>query len=169
MNAIRTCHYPADPYLYELANKYGFYIVDEANVESHGLGSALQAYCDLQNHIATRPEWTAIHHDRMKRMFQRDKNHPSVIIWSMGNECGDGLNFFTGYDMLKSLDDTRLVQFEQAGTRNHTDIYCPMYMRPDVMKNYALSPNSYRPLIQCEYAHAMGNSVGNFQDYWDLF
>ena len=168
MNAIRTCHYPADPYLYELANKYGFYIVDEANVESHGLGSALQAYCDLQNHIATRPEWTAIHHDRMKRMFQRDKNHPSVIIWSMGNECGDGLNFFTGYDMLKSLDDTRLVQFEQAGTRNHTDIYCPMYMRPDVMKNYALSPNSYRPLIQCEYAHAMGNSVGNFQDYWDL-
>ena len=168
INSIRTCHYPADPYMYELANKYGFYVVDEANVESHGLGAALQAYCNLENHIATRPEWTAIHLDRQERMFQRDKNHPSVIIWSLGNECGDGMNFEKGYEMLRKLDPTRLVQFEQAGTRAHTDVYCPMYMRMELMRNYALSSNSYRPLIQCEYAHAMGNSMGNFQEYWDL-
>ncbi len=168
VNSIRTCHYPADPYMYELANKYGFYVVDEANVESHGLGAALQSYCNLDNHIATSSEWTAIHLDRQKRMFQRDKNHPSVIIWSLGNECGDGINFEKGYKMLRELDPTRLVQFEQAGTRPHTDIYCPMYMRMDLMRNYAVSPSSDRPLIQCEYAHAMGNSMGNFQDYWDL-
>ncbi len=168
VNSIRTCHYPADPYMYELANKYGFYVVDEANVESHGLGAALQAYCNMENHIATSSEWTAIHLDRQKRMFQRDKNHPSVIIWSLGNECGDGMNFEKGYQMLKDLDPTRLVQFEQAGTRPHTDVYCPMYMRMDLMRNYAVSSSSDRPLIQCEYAHAMGNSMGNFQDYWDL-
>ncbi|MCS3282890.1 hypothetical protein NXV73_10400 [Bacteroides salyersiae] len=106
--------------------------------------------------------------DRMNRMFQRDKNHPSVIIWSMGNECGDGVNFVKGYKMLKALDKSRLVQFEQAGTLPHTDIYCPMYMKGEMMKNYALSPDARIPLIQCEYAHAMGNSLGNFRDYWDL-
>ena len=128
INAIRTCHYPCDPYFYELCDKYGIYVVDEANIESHGLGAALQNVIDPQKHIACDPEWTDIHLDRMNRMFQRDKNHPSVIIWSMGNECGDGVNFVKGYKMLKALDKSRLVQFEQAGTLPHTDIYCPMYM-----------------------------------------
>lgn len=168
INAIRTCHYPCDPYFYELCDKYGIYVVDEANIESHGLGAALQNVIDPQKHVACDPEWTDIHLDRMNRMFQRDKNHPSVLIWSMGNECGDGLNFIEGYKMLKSLDKSRLVQFEQAGTLPHTDIYCPMYMKGEIMKNYALSPDARMPLIQCEYAHAMGNSLGNFQDYWDL-
>ncbi len=168
INAIRTCHYPCDPYFYELCDKYGIYVVDEANIESHGLGAALQNVIDPQKHIACDPEWTDIHLDRMNRMFQRDKNHPSVIIWSMGNECGDGLNFIEGYKMLKALDKSRLVQFEQAGTLPHTDIYCPMYMKGEIMKNYALSPDARMPLIQCEYAHSMGNSLGNFQDYWDL-
>lgn len=168
INAIRTCHYPCDPYFYELCDKYGIYVVDEANIESHGLGAALQNIIDPQKHIACDPEWTDIHLDRMNRMFQRDKNHPSVIIWSMGNECGDGVNFVKGYKMLKALDKSRLVQFEQAGTLPHTDIYCPMYMKGEMMKNYALSPDARIPLIQCEYAHAMGNSLGNFQDYWDL-
>ena len=168
INAIRTCHYPCDPYFYELCDKYGIYVVDEANIESHGLGAALQNVIDPQKHIACDPEWTDIHLDRMNRMFQRDKNHPSVIIWSMGNECGDGVNFVKGYKMLKALDKSRLVQFEQAGTLPHTDIYCPMYMKGEMMKNYALSPDARIPLIQCEYAHAMGNSLGNFQDYWDL-
>lgn len=168
INAIRTCHYPCDPYFYELCDEYGIYVVDEANIESHGLGAALQNVIDSQKHIACDPEWTDIHLDRMNRMFQRDKNHPSVIIWSMGNECGDGLNFIEGYKMLKTIDKSRLVQFEQAGTLPHTDIYCPMYMKGEMMKNYALSPDARMPLIQCEYAHSMGNSLGNFQDYWDL-
>ncbi|WP_223855000.1 glycoside hydrolase family 2 TIM barrel-domain containing protein [Bacteroides sp. GM023] len=169
INAIRTCHYPADPYLYELCDRYGLYICDEANIESHGLGAALQAPYDLKKHIADDPSWEKIHHDRIFRMFKRDKNHPSVIIWSLGNECGDGIIFQNGYHKLKGTDSTRLVQFEQAGTQAHTDIYCPMYMRMDKIRNYALSTDVYRPLILCEYAHAMGNSLGNFQDYWDLF
>lgn len=169
VNAIRTCHYPADPYLYELCDRYGLYICDEANIESHGLGAALQAPYDFDKHIADDPSWEKIHHDRIFRMFERDKNHPSVIIWSLGNECGDGSIFRNGYHRLKETDPTRLVQFEQAGTQAHTDIYCPMYMRMDKIRNYALSNDVYRPLILCEYAHAMGNSLGNFQDYWDLF
>lgn len=168
INAVRTAHYPADPYFYELCNQYGVYIIDEANIESHGLGAALQNVIDSSRHIANDTGWEAIHLDRMKRMFQRDKNHPSVILWSMGNECGDGRNFVAGYNMLHKLDPTRFVQFEQAGNLPHTDIYCPMYMKIDLMKNYALSANVTKPLILCEYAHSMGNSLGNFQDYWDL-
>ena len=168
MNAIRTAHYPSDPYFYELCNEHGVYLVDEANIESHGLGAALQNVIDPDRHIAHDPEWEAIHLDRMKRMFQRDKNHPSVIIWSMGNECGDGPNFVAGYKMLRELDPTRFVQSEQAGALPHTDIYCPMYMKIEIMKNYALAKNVTKPLILCEYAHSMGNSIGNLQDYWDL-
>ena len=97
VNAIRTCHYPADPYLYELCDRYGLYICDEANIESHGLGAALQAPYDFDKHIADDPSWEKIHHDRIFRMFERDKNHPSVIIWSLGNECGDGSIFRNGY------------------------------------------------------------------------
>ncbi len=168
LNAIRTAHYPNDPYFYELCDQYGVYIVDEANIESHGLGAALQNVIDCSHHVACDPNWKAMHLDRMKRMFQRDKNHPSVILWSMGNECGDGANFVAGYGMLRELDPTRFVQFEQAGALPHTDIYCPMYMKAENMKNYALAGNTSKPLILCEYAHAMGNSLGNFQDYWDL-
>lgn len=168
INAIRTSHYPADPYFYELCDKYGVYVVDEANIESHGLGAALQNIIDSTRHVACDPDWEAIHLDRMERMFQRDKNHPSVIIWSMGNECGDGRNFIKGYQMLHKLDSTRPVQFEQAGNLPHTDILCPMYIKMENMKNYALARNTTKPYILCEYAHSMGNSLGNFQDYWDL-
>lgn len=168
INAIRTAHYPNDPYFYELCDKYGIYVIDEANIESHGLGAALQNDIDTTKHVANSPQWTAMHLDRIQRMFERDKNHPSIIGWSMGNECGDGSNFEKGYALLKKLDPSRFVQFEQAGTKPHTDIYCPMYMSMETMRNYALSNDAYRPLIQCEYAHSMGNSLGNFQDYWDL-
>ncbi len=169
INAVRTSHYPADPYFYELCDRYGLYVCDEANIESHGLGAALQAPYDPQQHIADDPSWRNLHHDRIERMVERDKNHPSVIIWSMGNECGDGRIFKEEYAYLKRRDASRPVQFEQAGTQAHTDIFCPMYMRMDKIRNYALSADAYRPLILCEYAHAMGNSLGNFQDYWDLF
>ena len=168
LNAIRTSHYPADPYFYELCDKYGVYVVDEANIESHGLGAALQNAIDYSKHVSDDLGWEAMYLNRMERMFLRDKNHPSVIIWSMGNECGDGRNFVKGYEMLHRLDPTRFVQSEQAGARQHTDIYCPMYMKMENMKNYALSNSSTKPLILCEYMHGMGNSLGNFQDYWDL-
>ncbi len=165
INTVRTCHYPSDPYWYVLCDKYGLYVINEANIESHGLGAALQRPYDY--HIANDPAWEAAHLDRIERMYGRDKNHPSVIIWSMGNEAGDGVNFVKAYEWLKS-QDTRPVQFEQADNKKHTDIVCPMYWSPDEIENYALQNDIYRPLIQCEYAHAMGNSVGNLQDYWDV-
>lgn len=167
INAVRTSHYPNDPYWYELCDKYGLYVVDEANIESHGLGAAQQNPYDPENHIADKPLWEKAHLDRVERMYERDKNHPSIITWSLGNEAGDGSNFVKAYEWLKARD-TRPVQFEQAQLRPHTDIYAPMYMSMQNMKNYALGAGNTRPLIQCEYAHAMGNSVGNFQDYWDL-
>lgn len=165
INTVRTCHYPTDPYWYELCDKYGLYVINEANIESHGLGAALQAPYDY--HIADDPTWELPHLDRIKRMYERDKNHPSVIVWSLGNEAGDGVNFETCYDWLKSVD-SRPVQFEQAGNKRHTDVVTPMYATMEEMEFYATQPTIYRPLIQCEYAHAMGNSVGNLQDYWDL-
>jgi len=165
INTVRTCHYPTDPYWYELCDKYGLYVINEANIESHGLGAALQAPYDY--HIADDPAWEKPHLERIQRMYARDKNHASVIIWSLGNEAGDGVNFVTCYDWLKSVD-SRPVQFEQAGNKRHTDVVTPMYATMEEMEFYARQPNIYRPLIQCEYAHAMGNSVGNLQDYWDL-
>ncbi|WKN43566.1 glycoside hydrolase family 2 TIM barrel-domain containing protein [Tunicatimonas pelagia] len=167
INSVRTSHYPNDPYWYKLCDRYGLYVVDEANIESHGLGAAYQRPYDPKKHIADDPTWERAHLDRVERMYERDKNHPSIITWSLGNEAGDGSNFVKGYEWLKSKD-SRPVQFEQARLHPHTDIYAPMYMSMDVMKQYALDNRAYRPLIQCEYAHAMGNSVGNLQDYWDL-
>ncbi|MEM8969763.1 MAG: glycoside hydrolase family 2 TIM barrel-domain containing protein, partial [Bacteroidota bacterium] len=167
INSVRTSHYPNDPYWYKLCDRYGLYVVDEANIESHNLGAAQQAPYDPNNHIADDPTWEKAHLDRIARMYERDKNHPSVIIWSLGNEAGDGSNFVKGYEWLKSKD-SRPVQFEQAQLRPHTDVYAPMYMSIEKMKNYALDVRADRPLIQCEYAHAMGNSVGNLQDYWNL-
>jgi beta-galactosidase len=159
INAVRTCHYPDDPRWYELCDVYGLYVVDEANIESHGLGYGPKS-------LAKDPAWGPAHLDRVVRMVERDKNHASVIIWSLGNEAGDGVNFENAYAWLKKRDPSRPVQYERAELRGHTDIYCPMYESIEAMVKYA-SEKQARPLIQCEYAHSMGNSTGNLQDYWD--
>lgn len=160
LNAVRTSHYPQPELWYELCNKYGLYVIDEANVESHGMG-----YGDES--LAKDPLWKEAHLFRTRNMFERDKNQPSIITWSLGNEAGNGVNFMATYDYLKSVDQSRPVQYEQAHGGENTDIMCPMYMRIEGMVRYAES-NPAKPLIQCEYAHAMGNSVGNLQDYWDV-
>ena len=167
INAVRTSHYPQQEYWYEMCDKYGLYLVDEADIESHGTGY------DKDVTLADKPEWAAAHLDRMQRMVERDKNHPSVIIWSMGNEAGDGHNFLNGYKWIKGRDITRPVQYERAEqstntTERHTDIWCPMYVPIEYLEAYAKDAKQDRPLIMCEYAHAMGNSTGNFQDYWDV-
>ena len=160
INAVRTCHYPDDPRWYELCDLYGIYLIDEANIESHGMGYKPDVT------LANRPEWKDAHLDRIIRMVERDKNHPSVIIWSMGNEAGDGTNFELASEWTHRRDPSRPVHYERAELRPHTDIYCPMYPSVDEIVAYA-SEKQERPLIMCEYAHAMGNSVGNLQDYWD--
>lgn len=160
LNAVRTSHYPEPELWYELCNKYGLYLVDEANVESHGMGYGKES-------LAKDSTWMDAHLFRTRNMWERDKNQPSVIIWSLGNEAGNGVNFYATYDYLKSVDKTRPVQYERAGLEYNTDIFCPMYARMGRMEEYAKT-NPERPLIQCEYAHAMGNSVGNLQDYWTL-
>lgn len=171
INAIRCSHYPKDPHFYELADEYGFYVVDEANIETHGMGTTNQGLDKNEKkksvHPAYLPEWKEAHLARTRRMYERDKNHPSVIIWSLGNEAGNGDNFYATYDYLKSVDSTRPVQYEGATGYKNTDIQAPMYARMDKMKKY-IEDGGTRPFIQCEYAHAMGNSVGNLQDYWDL-
>jgi beta-galactosidase len=161
INAVRTSHYPNVPRWYELCDLHGIYVVDEANIESQGVGY------DPETTLANRPEWRAAHLDRTMRMVERDKNHPSIITWSLGNEAGDGVNFEATYRWLKERDATRPVQYEMADLRPHTDIFAPMYARIHVLKAYAAAKRG-RPLILCEYAHAMGNSVGNLQDYWDV-
>ena len=163
LNAVRTSHYPQPERWYELCNRYGLYVVDEANIESHGMGYGRAS-------LAKDSSWMAAHLFRTQNMFERDKNQPSVIIWSLGNEAGNGINFQATYNYLKSNDPTRPVQYEQAHFQDNTDIICPMYMTIERMERYATSEDGKpdRPLIQCEYAHAMGNSLGNFQDYWDV-
>ena len=161
VNAVRTCHYPDDPRWYELCDEYGIYLVNEANVESHGMGY------DMNKTLGNKPEWLNAHMDRTIRMVERDKNHASVIIWSLGNEAGNGSNFYATYDWIKQFDKSRPVQYERAELDRNTDIFCPMYMKASQMEEYARKYTD-RPLIQCEYAHAMGNSVGNFQDYWNV-
>jgi beta-galactosidase len=161
VNSIRTSHYPQDPVFYELCDKYGMYVVAEANIESHGIGY------DLPKTLANKPEWLDMHMDRIKRSVERDKNHPSVIIWSLGNEAGNGYNMYKAYEWIKENEPTRPVQYERAGLEFNTDIYCPMYAGATWMEEYARTYTD-RPLIQCEYAHAMGNSLGNLQDYWDV-
>ncbi len=167
INAVRTSHYPNDPYWYKLCDKYGMYLVDEANVETHGMGASLQGWFDTTKHPAYLPIWEHAYFDRIVRLAERDKNHPSVIIWSMGNETGNGKVFHDTYTWLKQRDNTRPVQFEQAGEDWNTDIVCPMYPGMNTMKSYAASAKT-RPFIMCEYAHAMGNSSGNFQEYFDV-
>ena len=167
-NAVRTGHYPLPALWYKLCDEYGIYMVDEANVEIHGMGAEWQAWFDKGPHPAFRPEWAASIKDRIVRMMERDKNHPSVIIWSMGNECGNGQVFFDAYDWLKERDASRPVMFEQAGENRNTDIVAPMYPRIRDMRHYASRTDVTRPYIMCEFAHAMGNSTGNFQYYFDI-
>jgi len=168
VNAVRTSHYPNDPEWYKLCDEYGLYVVDEANVEIHGMGATNQGGFDTTVHPAYLPQWAAAHMDREKRLVERDKNHPSVIIWSLGNECGNGKVFHDAYTWIKSRDNTRPIQFEQAGEDWNTDIVCPMYPRVQSMMRYARDSTKKRPYIMCEYSHAMGNSNGNFQQYWDI-
>jgi len=163
INAVRTSHYPNDPYWYELCDTYGIYVVDEANIESHGM------YYHLNSTLGNNPKWLKAHIDRTERMVERDKNHPSIIIWSLGNEAGNGYNFYNTYLHTKKLDDTRPVQYERALLEWNTDIYVPMYDWLGNIKEYAENDKYKRPLILCEYAHAMGNSMGGFKEYWDLF
>jgi len=168
INAVRMSHYPQSPLWYKLCDKYGLFLVDEANIESHGMGAEWQSWFNKEVHPAYSPDWAEAHKDRVERLFQRDKNHPSVIIWSMGNECGNGPVFYDIYDWLKEQDQTRLVQFEQAGQNRNTDIVCPMYPGVESMKKYAERTDVARPYIMCEYSHAMGNSNGNFQEFFDI-
>ena len=162
INAVRTSHYPNHLRWYELCDEYGLYVVDEANIESHGMGYHDEGY----GLIANDPKWLGAWLDRGQRMVERDKNHPSIIIWSMGNEAGDGENFVKLYEWIKQRDPSRPVQYQPAWYEAHTDIVCPMYKNLEFISKYA-STEQERPLILCEYAHAMGNSVGNLQDYWD--
>ena len=177
INAVRTSHYPNQPVWYDLCDRYGLYLVDEANIESHGMGYGRKSLANFE-------EWLDAHMDRTVRMVERDKNHPSVIIWSLGNEAGNGPNFEATYDYIKERDPGRPVHYERAGLDRNTDIYCPMYSKPRLLQDYADgkkvdgdwgpafileegAPRT-RPLILCEYAHAMGNSSGNMWLYWDL-
>jgi beta-galactosidase len=159
-NAVRTCHYPDDNRWYELCDRYGIYLVAEANAESHGMG-----YGELT--LAKNPSYAIAHMERNRRNVQRSINHPSVIVWSLGNEAGNGPNFQACYDWIKQHDPSRPVQYEQARGGADTDINCPMYMSYENCEKYAAS-NPDKPLIQCEYAHAMGNSMGGFAEYWEL-
>jgi beta-galactosidase len=168
INTVRCSHYPNDAMWYELCNEYGLYVIDEANIESHGMGAKWQGWMDTVAHVAYRPEWEAAHFDRIKRMYERDKNFSCIINWSLGNECGNGKVFRDAYLWLKKSDPTRPIMFEQAGQDANTDIVAPMYPRIKDMTSYANDATKTRPYIMCEYSHAMGNSSGNFKTYWDI-
>lgn len=161
INAVRCSHYPNNIDWVKLCDKYGIYLVDEANIESHGMGYG-------KENPAYHAEWDGAHMDRTISLVERDKNAPSVIIWSLGNEASNGYVFQKTYKWIKERDKTRLVQFEQAHEQANTDIVCPMYPSIQYMKEYASREKVTRPFIMCEYAHAMGNSTGNFKEYWDI-
>lgn len=160
INAVRTSHYPFDPRWYDLCDEYGFYITAEANLESHGMGYD-------EKSLAKFPEYIVPHIERNEGNVKPLINHPSVIVWSLGNECGYGVNFEKAYDWVKACDPTRPAQYERGGYDSKTDIYCPMYIGYEESESYCKS-NGTKPYIQCEYAHAMGNSEGGFKEYWDL-
>ena len=164
INAIRCSHYPNDPAFYELTDELGFYVIDEANIESHGMGYGPKS-------LAKDPAWGPAHLDRIQNMVERDKNHPSIIQWSMGNEAGDGVNFIEASKWIKQRDPSRPVHYEQAAHAAHADLFTPMYCTIKDALKYCRSEekkplDQQRPLIQCEYNHAMGNSSGNLSDYW---
>ena len=161
LNAVRTCHYPDDNLWYDLCDQYGIYVVAEANIESHGMGYG-------EKTLAKNPSYKKAHLERNQRNVQRGFNHPSIIFWSLGNEAGDGPNFEQCYKWIKAEDPSRACQYEQARQKEHTDIFCPMYYDYNGMEKYGQRTDATKPLIQCEYAHAMGNSQGGFKEYWDL-
>jgi beta-galactosidase len=161
INAVRTCHYPDDPRWYDLCDKYGLYVVAEANQESHGFQYGDDA-------AAKKPEFAKQIMERNQHNVSMFYNHPSIVTWSMGNETVMGANFLQAYKWIKSQDKTRPVQYEQARRGEGTDIFCPMYYPVAASEKYAKDPNSPMPLIQCEYNHTMGNSGGNLSDYWNL-
>ena len=160
INAVRTSHYPCDPRWYDLCDEYGIYITAEANLESHGMGYE-------EKSLAKFPEYIVPHIERNEGNVKPLINHPSVIVWSLGNEGGYGVNFEKAYDWVKACDTTRPAQYERGGYDSKTDIYCPMYIGYEESESYCKS-NGTKPYIQCEYAHAMGNSEGGFKEYWDL-
>lgn len=168
LNAVRTSHYPDDDYWYQLCDEYGIYVTAEANVESHGMGYG-------EGTLAKVPAYNKAHIERNERNVARNYNHPSVIVWSMGNEAGMGQNFKDAYNLIKKMDSSRPVHYERAldedfdiAGAGYTDICCPMYADYNYTENYGKNTKATRPLIQCEYAHAMGNSVGGFKEYWNL-
>lgn len=160
INAVRTSHYPCDPRWYDLCDEYGIYITAEANLESHGMGYE-------EKSLAKFPEYIVPHIERNEGNVKPLINHPSVIVWSLGNESGYGVNFEKAYDWVKACDKTRPAQYERGGYDSKTDIHCPMYIGYEESESYCKS-NGTKPYIQCEYAHAMGNSEGGFKEYWDL-
>ena len=160
INAVRNSHYPCDERFYELCDQYGLYITDEANIESHGMYYG-------KHSLAKNSEWKEAHLDRNIRMVERDKNHPSVIVWSMGNEAGDGDNFTAVYKWIKERDPSRPIHYERAIMGPNTDLYCPQYPGVKHLKAYAAKKQSL-PMIISEYSHAMGNSTGNLVDLWDV-
>lgn len=161
INAVRCSHYPNNPEWYALCDRLGIYVIDEANIESHGMDF------HKDKTLANYPEWEISFMERMARMVKRDRNFTSILIWSLGNESGYGKNFETIYHWTKKFDPSRPVQYEGSRTEGVSDIYCPMYARIWRLREH-VNQRQKRPLILCEYAHAMGNSVGNLQDYWDL-
>lgn len=161
INAVRTSHYPNDPRWYDLCDRYGIYVVGEANLESHGMG-----YGDKT--LAKVPLWEQAHIERNRNNVYVLKNHPCIVTWSLGNEAGYGPNFEKAYDFVKAYDTTRPVQYERGGYDSKTDIYCPMYVGYGYCEKYSADDALTKPFIQCEYAHAMGNSMGGFKEYWEL-
>ncbi len=159
-NAVRTSHYPHDERFYELCNQYGLYVTDEANIESHGM-----YYGDRS--LAKDERWKEAHVDRMIRMVERDKNHPCIIVWSMGNEAGDGINFTAGYQWIKDRDPSRPIHYERALMGANTDIFCPQYPSVKSLQDFAAKKQP-KPMIISEYSHAMGNSNGNLVDLWEV-
>ena len=164
LNTVRNSHYPTHPYWYHLCDLYGLYIIDEANIESHGMGYGAAS-------LAKDSTWLPVHMDRVQRMYERSKNHPAIIIWSLGNEAGNGINFERTYDWMKSVEQSRPVQYERAEQQYNTDIYCRMYRSVDELLAYAhqTSPKVYRPFIMTEYLHTMGNSGGGLKEYMEVF
>ncbi len=162
INTVRNCHYPMDREWYHLCDIYGLYVIDECDIESHGMGYGKES-------LAKDSTWLAPHLDRTKRMYAKSKNHPAVTFLSLGNEAGNGVNFERTYDWLKSVEKNRPVQYERAEENYNTDVYARMYRSIDELKAYAHKEGVYRPFIMCEYAHAMGNSVGGLKDYMDVF
>ena len=164
LNTVRNSHYPTHPYWYQLCDRYGLYVIDEANIESHGMGYGPAS-------LAKDSTWLPAHMDRMQRMYERAKNHPGIVIWSLGNEAGNGINFERTYDWMKSVETTRPIQYERAEQNYNTDIYCRMYRSVEELLAYArqTEPKVYRPFIMTEYLHAMGNSGGGLKEYMDVF